>query len=149
MKNTSFTLALVVVLGALPANAQLPNLPRPVFDGADSNADGQITAAEFAETQAARFKKLDTDGDGALTQTDRAGALAARLGAGRAGGAEGEGADGPDGAGPLGQFDSDGDKKITQAEFEAGGQKRFATADKDANAIVTKEELQALRPPPR
>lgn len=131
MKILSFALSLAAICCTAQAFAQAPPPPRPAFDGADANADGQISAAEFAEHQSTRFKTLDVNGDGFLTAEDRAGAGAAR---------------GPDGPALLTRFDKDGNGKIDQAEFTAAGQQQFARADQDGNANVTQAELQALRP---
>lgn len=142
MKSLCFVVSLAAMLAAFPASAQPPGPPRPAFEGADTNGDGQISADEFSQNQVARFKSLDVDGDGFLTPTDRASAGAARL-AGRRGGAAGAAAGG---GGLLAQLDADGDKKISQTEFNTAGQARFAKADADHNAIVTQAELQALPP---
>ncbi len=141
MKQMAFALALAALLGAAPAFGQASPVAHPAFDGADTNQDGQISAAEFSARQTARFKTLDVNGDGFLTAEDRAGAGQGRL-AGRAAGAAG----GPPGGGLLARFDADGDKKISPAEFAAAGQQQFTRADSDGNANVTQAELQALRP---
>jgi Ca2+-binding EF-hand superfamily protein len=136
MKSFRFVVSLAAMLAALPASAQPPSPSRPAFDGADTNADGQITAEEFSQNQVKRFKSLDVDGDGFLTPADRASAGAARL-AGRRGNNGGE---------LLARLDADGDKKVSQTEFNTATQARFAKADADHNASVSLAELQALAP---
>lgn len=142
MKSFRFVVCLAAISAVvLPASAQPPGPPRPAFDGADTNGDGQITADEFSQNQAKRFKSLDVDGDGFLTPADRARAGAARL-AGR----RGQGAAAPNGGELLARLDTDGDKKVSQAEFNAATQARFTQADTDHNAVVSLAELQALAP---
>lgn len=141
MKTFCFVVGLAAMLAAMPASAQPPAPPRPAFDGADTNADGQITAEEFSQNQVKRFKSLDVDGDGFLTPADRASAGAARL-AGRRGNAGAA----LNGGELLARLDADGDKKVSQTEFNTATQARFAKADADHNAIVSLAELQALAP---
>ena len=38
-----------------------------MFEQADANGDGQISADEFAASSPAKFERLDKDGDGMVT----------------------------------------------------------------------------------
>ena len=74
------------------------------FDALDTNHDGQLTAdevrASFQQKRAARWKKIDTDGDGRISQAE-AQANAPRL------------------AQHFAQIDANGDGYITPEELHA------------------------------
>ena len=102
------------------------------FNKMDSNSDGQLVPEELAAAFTARMmKRLDTDGDGAVSlkemeafgpphpdAADRPPGAADRF---------------PDPAERFKQFDADGDGKLSQSEFTAmheGMRKQFETMRK-------------------
>lgn len=132
------------------------------FAKADANGDGEITPAEMtaaresrdaqraerrAERQARMFERLDTDGSGGLSQAElRAGREAMRERRGergemRRGGRRGGG----HGMAMLRRADANGDKIVTQAEFDAAVEARFARVDTDNSGTITAEEREAAR----
>lgn len=100
------------------------------------------------------FARLDTDGSGGLSQAELAAAREAmqeRRGE-RAGGREGGERKmrghhgGKRGAmAMLRMADTNGDKSVSQAEFTAAADKRFAAMDANADGSVTAEERQVVR----
>jgi hypothetical protein len=48
----------------------------------------------------------------------------------------------------LHDFDFDRDGKVTRAEFDRGSAERFKRIDKNNDGVITREELEAMRPPP-
>ncbi|HEY0027193.1 MAG TPA: hypothetical protein VGC35_04935 [Allosphingosinicella sp.] len=140
---------------------------------ADLNGDGQVSAAEIAQSGKQRFAELDADGDGKLSGAEmpRRGGREKRGGHGR-GARGGEG--GPQlyqvvqpapvaaqpGAAPQPQAvpqqvllapvraerpspDADGDGALTLAEFLAGHRQRLTRADANRDGELSAEELAA------
>lgn len=74
MKTANFLpllAALAVLAFPTSASAQRGQRdPMEALEGADSNDDGIITRAEFAAARAARFGKMDRNGDGAISRDD-------------------------------------------------------------------------------
>lgn len=136
-----------------------------MFARLDVNSDGQLTQADRdarSETRGqARFERLDTNGDDAISRTEFAAhrdqlqeRRQAGSGEGRRGHAmaRGEGRRGPmhgrmmgGGREMLQTADADSNGAITQAEFTAAMLTRFDTADADKNGTVTREERRAVR----
>jgi hypothetical protein len=81
MRNKTLLLALAsaALLAPLAAQAQMPS-PETVFKNWDKNADGFIDKAEWvaAGRKEATFAKVDTDGDGKITQEELTTAMARR-----------------------------------------------------------------------
>lgn len=130
--------------GEEPAN---PRPPRPSNAGVmryDTNKDGFVDRAEWAAGQEARFKQLDTDKDGKLTQDE----LFART------------RPAPGNVLPsdrqaerqstfFRRMDSDKDGFVSKAEFMGQADRNFARCDLDKDGrINTAECRQALRRPP-
>lgn len=120
------------------------------FARADSNGDGLLSKAEFS---AARDQRPDqrTDQRKARHAQDTAEAVAERP---RGKGMRGDrmwskGRGGPHGMARFGGFgpgrsaDTDGDGKISSAEFSAAALARFDRADADGDGTVTAEERRA------
>lgn len=98
----------------------------------DANKDGVVDRAEWAAGQEARFKQLDTNGDGKLSpselsprgDSDRSDALFKRM-------------------------DTDKDGAVSQAEFMTLADRNFARCDTDKDGKITTAECrQALRRQP-
>ena len=134
-----------------------------MFARMDANKDGKLDAADrsaqHAERQAKMFASLDADGNGSISKAewDKHGAdRAAKRGNKRAeAGAGGEGKrhgmrgqhgkrGGHHGM-MMGKADTDGDKAISQAEFQTAALARFDAADTNKDGQVTPEERQAQR----
>lgn len=138
-----------------------------MFARMDANKDGKLDAtdraAQHAERQAKRFASLDADGNGSISKAewDKHGADRAAKRAERgekraeAGGAgegkrhhgmrRGHGHRGGHHGMMMGKADTDGDKAISQAEFQTAALARFDAADANKDGRVTPEERQAQR----
>jgi hypothetical protein len=123
------------------------------FSRLDANHDGLLSPADREAKFAERFAKADADGDGQLSLAE---ASAARDGGreqwrerkadGRKDrdGRRGEGREGRDGLhsliGMVRSADADGDKQISEAEFNTAALARFDRADADGDGSVTRAE---------
>ncbi len=135
-----------------------------MFAKMDANRDGKLDAADRAakraEMQAKRFASLDADGNGSISKAewdqhgaDRA-AKRAERGEKRAEAGEGKrhhgmrGGHGKRGGHHgmmMGKADTDGDRAVSQAEFQTAALARFDAADANKDGQVTAEERQAQR----
>jgi len=119
-------------VGAAQDNAERPR-PRgdaagkgldKIFTRLDKNGDGVLTKDELFNP--ARFDALDADKDGKVTQEEfqkgAAGAMREAVGTRF-----------------MKQLDTNGDGKVSKAEFEA----LFARLDKDGDGQLSQEELSA------
>ena len=133
------------------------------FERIDANGDGEVTQAEMqaarearqakraerrAQRSERRFARLDTDNSGGLSQEElnagraKMGAKAGeRRGKMKRGGKRGRGG----AMAMLRQADTNGDQRITRAEFEAAHAKRFAAMDANGDGQVTAAERKAAR----
>lgn len=120
--------------------------PAPGQAKARPDANKTITRAEAQSQAAARFAKLDSNGDGKLDRVDWEAHAAARK-ANRPEG-EGERKGGRRGGGMMGMArmaDTNNDGAISQAEFVAAALKRFDAMDTNKDGTVTPQERQAAR----
>jgi hypothetical protein len=102
-----------------------------MFERIDADKDGNISRAEWDQHGAERAAKRAEAGEG------RKGKRHAMLGhRGKRGGHH---------AMMMGKADTDGDKAISQAEFQAAALARFGAADANQDGQVTAEERQAVR----
>lgn len=140
-----------------------------MFTKMDANKDGKLDAADRAakraEMQAKMFANLDADGNGSISKAEwdkhsadrvakRADRGEKRADAGEAGKGKRDGMrdhhgkrgghDGMDGR-MMDKADTDGDKAISQAEFQTAALARFDTADANKDGQVTAEERKAQR----
>ena len=122
------------------------------FAKLDSDGNGSVTRAEFDAKRADRFASLDGDRDGFVTKAE----MTARHEAMKAKRAEKRGGDRPKHAqhhaGRAGMHgdhfarrDADNDGRLSLAEFQAGGAKRFERLDADKNGSVTRAEMDQAR----
>lgn len=138
-----------------------------MFARMDANKDGKLDAADraaqHAERQAKMFASLDADGNGSISKAewdkhgaDRAAKRAERgekrAEAGEAGEGKrhhgmrgGHGKRGGHRGMMMGKADTDGDKAVSQAEFQTAALARFDAADANKDGQVTPEERQAQR----
>lgn len=134
-----------------------------MFARMDANKDGKLDAADRAarraEMQAKTFERLDANKDGSISKAewdqhgaDRA-AKRAERGEKRADAGEGGRGmrghhgkrGGHHGMMMMGKADADGDKAISQAEFQTAALARFDAADANKDGQVTAEERKAQR----
>lgn len=114
------------------AEAEAPQAPRGgrFLDRADANQDGKVTYEELKAVvpnmPEDRFKKMDRNGDGALSPEEFP-ARGAR----------------------LAQADTNGDKKISKEEFKTAFPKvpedRFSKVDTNGDGAIDQTEAQQLR----
>jgi hypothetical protein len=99
--------------------------------GRDEIRNGSITRAEYDAASAARFERLDANGDGVLTRDEARGRIEENLAA----------------------IDTDGDRAWSLAELQAVrpelSAERFARMDSDGNGLITIDERFERRRRPR
>lgn len=129
------------------------------FAKMDANGDGKLDAsdraAKRAEMHAQAFERFDANKDGSISKAewDKAAAdRAAKRGEKRADAGEGKrgmrghhGKRGGHHGMMMGKADTDGDKAISQAEFQTAALARFDAADANKDGQVTAEERAAQR----
>ncbi len=139
-----------------------------MFARMDANKDGKIDpsdrGAQQAERQAKMFAAIDADGNGSISKaewdqhgadraTKRAERRAKSTDAGAAGEGKRHGMRGPGKrgghhgmrGGMMAKADTNGDKAISQAEFQTAALARFDASDANKDGQVTAEERQAQR----
>jgi EF-hand domain pair/EF hand len=145
-------LATAAILMTLPALAApdtqpgaAPSKPARASTGVmryDINGDGFVDRAEWNAGQEARFKQLDTNGDGKLTQ-DELFARAPAAGVANAGPGDRQA---QRQTAYFQRLDSDKDGFVSKAEFMAQASRNFARCDLDKDGrINTAECRQALQ----
>ena len=107
---------------------------------ADSNGDGVISRAELTKSLEARFTKMDKDGNGKLSQEEAQAMKGKRGGKGMRGKGHKRGGNG---MAMMRDADTNGDQKISKAEFTTAALTRFDKADANSDGKLTKEERQA------
>jgi Ca2+-binding EF-hand superfamily protein len=123
------------------------------FAKMDANADGVLNEADKAAKVKAHFAKMDADQNGAISEAEfvaahemraekREDRREKRMGhggmMGRHGGHHG-------GMKMLAIADTNGDKAVSQAEFRAVAEARFAKADANSDGTISAEERKAQR----
>lgn len=147
---------------ASQTRAEVQTKAAEMFARMDANRDGKLDAADRAakraDRQAKMFERLDADKDGNISKAewvqhgaDRA-AKRAERGEKRAEAGEGKrgmhghhGKRGGRHGMMMGKADTDGDKAISQAEFQTAALARFDAADANKDGQVTPEERKAQR----
>jgi Ca2+-binding EF-hand superfamily protein len=104
-----------------------------MFERADANNDGSVTKEEFIAARGEQFAKLDRNSDGYLDSTDMPKRMAERRK--QNGGGEMHG----------GQFDTDGNGKVSKDEFINGPTLIFDRVDADKNNVLDAKELAAAK----
>lgn len=122
--------ALLVSLSA-PAMAQMRG--EGIFERADANNDGSVTREEFVAARGVQFAKFDRNSDGYIDSNDVPQRLAARRQ--------------QNGGGEMlmGQFDANGDGKVSKEEFVNGPTTIFDRADSDDNDVLDAKELAVAK----
>jgi Ca2+-binding EF-hand superfamily protein len=129
--SRTFVSAALLILLTTPALAQMR--AEGIFERADANNDGSVTREEFTAARAARFAKLDRNSDGYIDSDDVPKRLAARRQ--KQGG----------GDFMVGQFDTDGDGKVSKEEFINGPTLAFDRADTNKDNVLDAKELAAAK----
>lgn len=132
MRKIPLPLALATaaaIAGAMPASAQNGSRMIEEMQKADRNNDGAVSRDELLAYRSSQFDRLDRNDDGVLTQADmpRIAKIRERMETATA------------------RFDSDGDGRITRAEFTSAPTAGFDRADRNNDGVVTKSELNAAR----
>jgi hypothetical protein len=104
------------------AAAPAPGGP-DLFTQIDRNADGRIDQAEFQGLNQLRFRRLDTDGNGALNAAETQQARGAERAA---------------------QMDTNGDGAITEAEFLVAQAAVFGRIDADRDGAISRPEFERI-----
>lgn len=99
--------------------------------GVEAGPDGSITREQFLARPNAAFDRLDRNNDGVISADERPQRPQ------RAEGAERR---------QRPNIDTDGDGRISRAEFDAAGAAMFQRLDANNDGRVTREEAQAARP---
>lgn len=136
MKYTQFIAAIigaaVTITGTtvLAERAGAGDHMRPGFSDMDANADGQITPEEIAARGEARLAKVDTDGDGFLSEAEMVAAATERASQRHARMVE--------------RMDANADGKLSLDEMKPKrdrGARMFERADTDNSGGISEEEF--------
>lgn len=128
------TAAALLSLFSTPSMAQMMRHGgEGMFERADANNDGSVTKEEFITALGQKFARLDRNSDGYIDSSDVPKRLAERRK--QNGGGEMVG----------GQFDADGDGKVSKDEFVNGPTLIFDRADTDKNNVLDAKELAAAK----
>lgn len=101
----------------------------------DANNDGSVSMAEFEQASAARFGKIDTDGNGSLSQDEFKNYVKQRRSERR--------------QKHFNKADANNDGQVSKAEYleakRKRAEKRFARMDKDGDGNITNEEFASAK----
>jgi Ca2+-binding EF-hand superfamily protein len=122
-----FLSAALLILLSPTAMAQMRG--EGVFERSDVNNDGSVTREEFIAARTDHFAKLDRNSDGSIDSND------VRKRRMKGGG----------GDFLVGQFDTDGDKKVSKEEFVNGPTTLFDRADANKDNVLDAKELAAAK----
>ncbi|HYG06169.1 MAG TPA: hypothetical protein VD865_07115 [Stenotrophomonas sp.] len=129
---------LIVAMGALLLIPALANAGDDKFKKMDTNGDGAITSAEHSAGAQQMFTAMDTNKDDQVTSAEMDAQWAAKKGKdGKTDGMKMSSAD------KIKEIDSDGDGRLSAAEHAAGTQQMFAKLDANADGKLTEAEMQA------
>ena len=128
------TAAALISLLTVPSFAQIMRQGgEGMFERADADNDGSVTKEELIAARGQQFARFDRNSDGYIDSNDVPKRLAERRK--QNGGGELQG----------GQFDTDGDGKVSKDEFINGPTLIFDRADADKNNVLDAKELAAAK----
>jgi len=107
------------------------NFAKRAIQKMDTNGDGRISLGEYLAEAAAHFKNLDSQNKGSIDAADLASSKTAIMRIDHRANAL------------VRRLDTAGNGYVTQDEFVAAAQKRFARLDKNGDGKLTPDELSA------
>lgn len=126
------TLLLTACQPAIAQQQDGARMPQQL-ERADGNHDGAVSRQEFVSFREGQFPKLDRNGDGYVTESDIPALAKRRM------------PQGIDIGQMIRQFDQNGDKRLTRAEFVEGPTPVFTRVDADGDGVATLAERDAAR----
>jgi Ca2+-binding EF-hand superfamily protein len=106
-----------------------------MFKRIDADGNGSISESELETWRSSAIFRLDTDGDGKVTKQEVDAYMAQQ---------QSQGGKAEDSSAFFQAYDTNGDGAVDQNELKAVGDKRFQSADTDANGQLSMQEWQAL-----
>jgi hypothetical protein len=148
MTRTLFAAALAVCGFATPALAQHEG--GAFLAAYDSNKDGTLTRAEYNAARAERFKATDANGDGSLSEDEYVAEFSGRFEKELAASGRSEEKKAEARQRQIrqthvrfGVLDTDKDKKISLAEYQAIAERAFVEQDADKDGSITAQDVAA------
>jgi Ca2+-binding EF-hand superfamily protein len=105
------------------------------FKAMDTDGDGKISADEHAAHAREMFKKMDTNGDGKVTTAEMDSAHEKMMGKGKP--------EKMSSSEKIKMMDTNGDGVLTEQEFEAGAKTMFDKMDTNGDGYLSKDEVKA------
>lgn len=128
--------AALLAAGTAAAQSAAPNAQegsrKSLVDRIDANHDGTVTKAEYQAFVDRRFERLDANQDGFIDANEAASSTAGERRQSKRGGM-------------IQRLDTNGDGKISKAEFEAGSMKRFERLSGGADSISDDQLDNAMK----
>lgn len=112
-----------------PANSKVAQFEQNRFDALDTNHDGVVTLTEFLAAATADYQALDTAHNGKVTAGEIASSPKTQERAAHVA------------AGIVKHLDTNGDGVVSQDEYIAAAQKRFAHLDKNGDGFIDADEI--------
>ncbi len=112
-----------------------------MFERADTNDDGVISAEEIVAVQAERFKRIDRDGNGEVTLQE----IADMQDAARQARRDMRASRGISRVGGFVEADADNNGSISAAEFAAIPHPRLERLDANDDGDISREEVEAMK----
>jgi hypothetical protein len=131
-------------LDAADRAAKRAEMQSKMFERLDANNDGNVSKAEWDQASADRQAKRAERGE-KRAEAGEPGARGGHRMGGHHGKRGGHGGRGGHGMGMMMKADTNGDKAISQAEYQTSALARFDAADANKDGQVTAEERQAQR----